>query len=86
MVLDTTITPELKKECARNLCALSKMRARADATPDDRISLVVGTNDGESGAQHLPKISKKTVGAETLEVVDSAEGVTIETIPLAVNF
>ncbi|MEK7228238.1 MAG: class I tRNA ligase family protein [Patescibacteria group bacterium] len=90
LVLDTELTPELKAEgIARELMrAIQDMRKQKGLKPEDVIELVIGTNaEGKEVVKKFEKDIKKTVGAKSLEIVESDSGeVIIETIPFSIGF
>lgn len=90
LALNTVISPELKAEgIARELMrAIQDMRKQKGLTPDDTISLVIGTNEtGKEVVQKFESDIKKTVGANSLEIVENvSEEIVIEEIPFSITF
>jgi isoleucyl-tRNA synthetase len=79
MVLDTHITPELKREGqARELIrAVQDMRKQMDLEPKDRITLTIDTDDaGRAAIEAVPDFAR-VVGA-TEVVYGASEGTTVQ--------
>ncbi|MBP6857970.1 MAG: class I tRNA ligase family protein [Candidatus Pacebacteria bacterium] len=89
-VLDTNITPELRRKgIARELMrAIQDMRKQKGLKPEDVIELTIGTNDiGKEVVEKFESDIKKTVGAGTLKVVPNDSGeINIEDISFSIKF
>jgi isoleucyl-tRNA synthetase len=78
VVLDTTITPELKREgIARDLTRkINGMRKKMGLTVQDRVTVVLATTDADVKAtlEEHGKLVSTAVQADSVTVVDSIEG------------